>query len=214
MRNVLIIGNAGAARECCWLLRDAMQQHGDLAFKGFLSFEGYPGELREMADRQLGVDDAYAPAPGDVFVIGIGEPALRMKAFRKWKTRGAEFLTLIHPVCTLLPNVTLGEANILARACHISCNTAIGSANYLNGSVTLGHDVTVGDANFFGPFNLVLGDVRIGSGNSFGAHAVVLARANIGSNNTIAPGAFIYKGCRDGRLMAGNPALDIRGESP
>jgi acetyltransferase-like isoleucine patch superfamily enzyme len=39
-----------------------------------------------------------------------------------------------------------------------------------------------------------------------------LAKAKIGNNNVIAPGAFVYKGCRDGCLMAGNPALDVSGE--
>jgi len=39
-----------------------------------------------------------------------------------------------------------------------------------------------------------------------------LSGAKIGNDNTIAPGAFVYKGCRDNRLLAGNPALDITGE--
>jgi acetyltransferase-like isoleucine patch superfamily enzyme len=212
MPSVLIIGNSGAARECYWLLRDVMQQQGDLSFKGFLSFEGYLGELRELSDLQLGVDDTYVPVADDVFVIGIGAPDLRMKAFCKWKERGAEFFTLVHPVCTIQSGVTLGEANIFACASYISCNTSLGSANYFNGSVVVGHDVTLGDANFFAPFSFVGGDVRIGSRNSFGVRSTVLAKARIGNDNTIAPGAFVYKGCRNNTIMSGNPALDISGE--
>ena len=211
MRNVIIIGNSGAARECHWLLEEAARREPDMAFKGFLAFEGYAGDLRDLADLQLGGDDEYAPEPDDVFVIGIGEPKLRQKAFDKWKQRGAAFINLIHPFTTIHPGVLMGEANIVACACFISCGVALGDANYLNGNVVLGHDARIGNYNFFAPFSIVLGEARIGSGNSFGVYSVVMPGAKTGDNNTIAPGAYLYKGCGNDRVMAGNPALDISG---
>ncbi len=212
MRNVVIIGNSGAARECRWLLGEIVAREPDLAFKGFLAFEGYPGNLRGLAHHQLGNDDDYAPEPGDVFVIGIGDPHLRQKAFAKWKGRGAAFINLIHPFTTVPPGTRMGEANIIGYACFLSCDVAIGDANYLNGDITLGHDVTVGNANFFAPCCMALGEVRIGSRNSFGVRSIALPKAKIGNDNTIAPGAYVFKGCRDGCLMAGNPALNMREE--
>jgi sugar O-acyltransferase (sialic acid O-acetyltransferase NeuD family) len=208
-RNVVILGNSGAARECYWLLREVMKKENDLTFRGFLAFEGYDGDLRELSDLALGSDDTYAPAPDDEFIIGIGLPALRLKAYHKWSAQGARFMNLVHPSVTLVGNPALGKGNILAQGVYISCDTRLGNANYLNGSVVLGHDTSIGDGNFFGPFAVVLGDVRIGSGNSFGVHSVVLAGAKIGNNNTIAPGAYVYKGCGDESVMAGNPAMNI-----
>jgi sugar O-acyltransferase (sialic acid O-acetyltransferase NeuD family) len=210
-RHVVIIGNSGAARECHWLLGEVAQREPDLAFKGFLAFEGYAGDLRGLSHLQMGNDDDYAAAPGDVFAIGIGLPALRQKAFDKWKQRGAAFINLIHPSVTVLPEAQMGEANTINSGSFLSWGTIIGNANHLNGGITLGHDVVVGDANFFAPDALVLGEVRIGSRNSFGVRSTVLAKARIGNDNTIAPGAFIYKGCRDNAIMAGNPACDISG---
>ena len=210
MHKVLIIGNSGSARECYWLLQDVLQEQSGLAFKGFLSFEGYTGDLRELAALELGVDDSYDPCDDDIFIIGIGLPALRLKAFAKWKEKGARFMNLIHPTVKLVGEISLGEANILAHGCHISCNSALGDANYCNGSVVVGHDSHIGHGNFFAPFSIVLGEARIGSGNSFGVHSVVLAGAKIGNHNTIAPGAYVYKGCGDNAVMAGNPALNIK----
>jgi NDP-sugar pyrophosphorylase family protein len=207
--NAVILGNAGAARECFWLLRDVMKERDDVFFKGFLAFEGYAGKLRELADLALGPDDAYIFAPDDVFIIGIGLPALRLKAFHKWKDRGARFMNLTHPTVRRVAEADAGEGNVLAHNCHISCNVTLGNANYLNGSVVVGHDSRIGDGNFFGPFAVVLGDAAIGSGNSFGVHSVVLAGARIGNGNTIAPGAYVYKGCGDNRVLAGNPALNV-----
>jgi acetyltransferase-like isoleucine patch superfamily enzyme len=203
--SLVIIGNSSAARECYWM---ACEIFGDaLRFKGFLAFEGYAGKLRELVDRELGVDDGFTPAADDVFVIGIASPTLRLRAYDKWKARGGKFIDLVHPAASLPAAIQRGEANIIGCACHFSCNVNFGNANYFNGSVVVGHDTHIGDGNFFGPFALVLGDSKIGSGNSFGVHSVTLAGAKIGNNNTIAPGAYVYKGCGDNRIMAGNPAL-------
>jgi acetyltransferase-like isoleucine patch superfamily enzyme len=207
---VVIIGNAGAARECYWLLRDVMQEQKNLSFKGFLAFEGHNGDLRELRGMELGFDDQYAPGNDDVFLIGIGMPALRLKAFHKWKEKGVRFMNLVHPSVRLVGEVALGEANILAHHCHISCNASLVDANYLNGSVVVGHDTRIGSGNFFAPFCMALGDVSIGDGNAFGLHSAALAGAKIGHNNRIAPGAYVYKGCGDNRVLAGNPALDMK----
>lgn len=206
---MVIIGNAAAARECWHLAHEMAAFSPDLRCKGFLSFEGHPGNLRELRDRQLGVDDDYRAEADDVFVIGIAQPALRAKAYAKWKARGARFLTLRHPCCLIAGSVRMGEGNIIAHSCSFSCDVTIGDANFFNGSITVGHDVAIGDANFLGPFSLILGEAAIGSGNSLGARSVLLAGARIGSGNTIAPGAYVYKGCGDHCLMAGNPALRV-----
>jgi hypothetical protein len=206
---VVIIGNSGAARECYWLLREMLRDHADATFGGFLAFEGFAGDLCDLAGFALGSDDAYTPHPGDVFVIGIGLPVLRQKAFYKWKARGALFFTLAHPGTRLVENALVGEGNIFAIGTHISCNAVLGNANYLNGYTMVGHDARIGNANFFGTFCQILGAAAIGDGNRFGVNSVVMPGAKLGDNNTIAPGAYVYKGCGNNRMLAGNPALDV-----
>jgi acetyltransferase-like isoleucine patch superfamily enzyme len=206
-QHLVIIGNSGSARECYWSARDTL---GDaFSFRGFLSFEGFPGTLKELSGLEIGNDDSYRLRTGEALVIGIGSPELRAKAYAKWKTRGARFINLVHPGCFMPHEINLGEGNIVGRACFFSCNVTAGNANYFNGGVAVGHDVCVGDANLFGPSSMIMGGARIGSQNSFGVRAVVLDRAKVDDGNTVAPGTFVYKGCGNGRLMAGNPALDI-----
>jgi len=204
---LVIIGNSGSARECYWSARDTF---GDaFSFRGFLSFEGYTGDLKELSDLEIGNDEHYSPRPDDVFVIGIGSPKLRAKAYVKWKLRGVRFTNLVHPGCYMPREITLGEGNIFGRACFFSCNVTVGSANYFNGGIAVGHDVNIGDANLFGPSAMIMGGAVIGSQNSFGVRAVILDKITIGDNNTVAPGAFVYKGCGNDRLMAGNPAISM-----
>jgi len=209
-RQLVIIGNAGAARECLWLLGEVAPREPDLTFKGFLAFEGYAGDLRELSRLQLGNDDEYCAAPGDVFVIGIGMPALRAKAWAKWKERGAVFINLIHPACFMAKDISMGEGNIITPACSFSCNVTVGNANYFNGGVVVGHDTRIGDANFFSTYSVIGGNALVGSRNSFGVGAAALERTKIGNDNIIAPGSCLYKGCLDNALMAGNPALNIK----
>lgn len=210
MRKVVIIGNSGAARECYWLLRQIMERNPDLGFKGFLSFENYPQQLAELATLEIDNDDAYIPQDDDVFVIGIGEPALREKAFRKWKARGAQFINLVHPDLFVPPSTEIGEANIIAYACFVSCNVKMGNANFLNTHVVLGHDVTLRDANFIGSFSILQGHVKVGSRNKFAAQTNMLAKAELGDDNTVAPGSVVFRGIFNKSIIAGNPAHIVK----
>jgi len=210
--DVVIIGNSGAGRECYWLLQDVMEAGAGVKFKGFLAFEGFKADLMDLSQYALGSDDAYSIQPNDVFVIAIGKPELRMKAYAKWKARGASFFTLTHPTANINKNTLMGEANIFTRDCYISCDVTVGNANFFNGQVAVGHDCSIGDGNFFAPFSLLLSSNRVGSRNAFGARSVLLPGAKVGNDNTLAAGAFLYKGCRDNCVMAGNPAQNMNGE--
>jgi len=213
MPNVVIIGNGGAARECHDLLQDMMQVAPSLKyyyiFKGFLAWKGYQADLKTLAAYDLGHSDEYSMQSEDMFVIGLGEPALRRAAYEEYKAKKASFLTLIHPWSDISSTAQIGEANIFQRGSTIFCDTSVGNANYFNGASNLAHDVTIGDYNFIGPASLILGGCTVGSENIFGVHTSVLPGAKIGNNNMFAPGSIVYKGCKNSCRMAGNPALKI-----
>lgn len=213
MRNVIIIGNSGAARECYALFLLVPLVNPTcltmFRFKGFLSHKSHAGDLRELTHLQLGSDTNYAPQPGDAFIIGIAEPALRQECYLEMKARGGDFFNLISPWAGVQADTVLGEGNVIGHSCIFSCNVRLGNANYLNGGVRLGHDVTVGDYNFWGPDSMALGSATVGSGNRIGVRSVLLEKSRVGNGNNIAPGSFIYKGCRNNARMAGNPALKI-----
>lgn len=205
---VVIIGNAGAARECHWLwmqMREAEPSVPD--FRGFVSWNGYQGELKGLERLLLGDSRSWRPSPDDLLVIGIGDCALRMKVYQHYKAAGASFFTLRHPSVVICPSVALGEANILASASSICPDAKIGNANYLNGAVVIGHDAVIGNANTLNVFTCLGGHVRMGDGNHIGPHCMLLPGATMGDWNVVAPGSALYKGCGDHCLLGGNPAL-------
>lgn len=205
---VVIVGNAGAARECYWLLRVAREADAATPpFKGFLAWQGYAGELCELTDFSLGSSEDYQPAPDDLFVIGIGNPALRLAVYDWLRQRRAAFYTLRHPNVYICPSATVGEANIFQRDCVVQPNARIGNANFFNGGVIVGHDAVIGHANTFNLHVGISGHARLGDANRLAPRCILLENAKVGSWNVFAPGAVVYKGCRDCCLMVGNPAL-------
>lgn len=212
MPQVIIIGNSGAARECYWLLQDMCNAAPSLKFyynfKGFLGWNGHPESLKSMAKYNLG-DAADFHVRDELLVVGIGAPHLRKVVYEHYKNLGASFLTLVHPWSEVNVTAQLGEANIFQRGSTVFCDTVIGNANYFNGAVNVSHDVCIGDYNFIGPFSLLLGECSIESCNTLGAQVTVLPLARVGNSNIIAPGSFVYKGCKDNCRLAGNPALRI-----
>lgn len=213
MQQVVIIGNSGAARECYALFREILQARPEMerfyAFRGFLSWKGYPGNLKRHAGLLLGDADDYAISQDDAFVIGIADPGLRHAVYRECKARGAQFLTLIHPWSEVAPDVILGEGNILQRGTRIATGSVIGNANYFNGAVHVASDVVTGDCNFIGPGAMLLEESRLGDGNSLGVRSILQAGSVVGDASMVAPGSVVCGTYGDRCRIAGNPAVII-----
>lgn len=213
MRRLFIIGNSGAARECYWLFEDMLQADSSLRrthrFGGFLSWRNFPANLKSLEDLLRGEAEEHEISEDDRFAIGIADPSIRRIVFDSFKARGARFMTLRHPWTDISPTATIGEGNIFQRGSTVFCDVTVGNANYFNGAVNLSHDVAVGNYNFVGPFSLFLGGSRAGEENMIATQCTLLPKACIGNRNILAPGCMIYKGCRNGCRMAGNPALCI-----
>lgn len=211
MKRLWIIGNSSAARECFWIYRDMCNSHSaldaEIDFQGFLSWKHYPPNLASLASLFRGEALEIPVSSDDLFIIGIGLPALRAKIYREMKARNASFFTLLHPAADINPSASIGEANIFQRGSTVFCDARLGNANYLNGAVNLSHDVIAGDANFFGPFSMMLGSTKAGSRNFFAVRSVLLPGARIGNDNALEPGAIVYRGCGNCRHLAGNPAV-------
>jgi len=213
MRNLVIIGNSHAGRECQYIFKDMLEHDAALRetvrFKGFLSHQGYAGNLGELSPLLLGDDAAYAVESDDCFTVGIADTRLRRVVYENFLAKGVAFFTLFSPFAQVSRDIRLGNANIIGHGCAFSCDITVGDANYFNSAVILGHDVRIGSYNFFGPRSTVLGSAHIGDANRFGAHSLILEKARIGNNNGITPGSVLYKGCGNDRVIGGNPALPL-----
>lgn len=213
MPKVFIAGNSGAARECYWILKDLLEAspglRGYYDFSGFLSWNGYQGDLKELAHFFAGDLSEHGVDANALYVIGVGKPQLRRDIYEFLKARQATLMNLIHPWTYICPSARIGEGNVFQRGCTVFTDAVVGNGNYLNGAVNLSHDASLGDFNFLAPYAIVLGGARIGNCNHLAPHAVITEHASVGDENLIGPNSSVFKGCGSNKRLMGTPALVV-----
>lgn len=214
MKRIFIVGGDGFARECLNVLIGISGYGSDIHFAGFLGHQGYGDktDYKDCASSYKGDVSEYHFEDNDFCIIGAGYPELRKKIYDDLNKMGVQFYNLIGAGCILPESAIIGEGNIFVPPFMGSVNMSIGNGNVFNCDVIIGHDAVIGDFNFFGPRSVSLGNTHIGNMNSIGVSSVLMAKSAIGNHNKIAPLSCLYKGCKDGRYMIGNPALDVSGK--
>lgn len=208
MKNIVFIGAGGFACECYAYLQDILAQGNDLIFKGFLSTTNnlHPYGLEKYF---LGHYDDYNFDDNDYVVIAIGACGTRKALYDKLKAKNVKFFNLISPKA-YIPNISIiPECTIVAPFVSIAMNAKIGIGNIINGFSGIGHDAMIGNFNVFSSHIDICGFTKIGDENFFGSRVSTLPRSKIGNNNKIAAGSVVYRGCKNNRVMQGNPAVVI-----
>ncbi|MFZ9992754.1 MAG: hypothetical protein ACO3J6_10180, partial [Opitutales bacterium] len=108
MKKLLIIGAGGFGRELyAWA-----SQHPDCGrqwqLAGFL--DDNPEALKPFGSFAPVLPlTGHRPAPDQLYLVGLGMPALKEKLVAPLVAAGAEFLTFIHPSAIIGARVTLGR---------------------------------------------------------------------------------------------------------
>ena len=100
----------------------------------------------------LGDPKNMLPQQNDRFLLGIGQVEPRRRIVEVLKSRGARFLTLIHPTAHVDSTATLGEGCIVYPFATIMNNVQIGNFVMLNLYSSAGHDTQIGDYCTFSPY--------------------------------------------------------------
>jgi sugar O-acyltransferase (sialic acid O-acetyltransferase NeuD family) len=149
------------------------------------------------------------------FAIGIGNPILRKKMFKKFTQIGGI------PTSTISLDAKIGSKEVI-----IGVGTNILDGAILSNSVTIGdaciiyynaiitHDCKVGDFVEISPAAILLGRCTVGSYTQIGANATILPDIIIGSNVIIGAGAVVTKNVPDNCVVYGNPAKIIQNIDP
>lgn len=145
------------------------------------------------------------------FTIGIGNPLLRFRLFKKFEKIGGELTS------TVSPRSDIGRyGNKINKGCNIASGVVItsdikiGKGCLINYNVTIGHDSIVGDFVELCPKVSISGNCRIGKQSFIGANATILPNINIGSNSIVGAGAVVTKDVPDNTTVVGVPARIIK----
>ena len=197
----LIAGAGGFGREILQYLRDLR-----FPLEGFLDDRADALAGFDLGTAVLGRLADFPLRDEHRLVISVGDPAGRRRLGDAAATRGARFLTLVHPTAYVAPNARLGAGCVVCPFAFIGVGAVLGDHVAVNTYASVGHDAQVGDCSVFSPYAVVNGAVVLGEEVFLGTHATVTPGLTVGRSAKITAGAVAVRPVPAYALAVGNPA--------
>ncbi|HQK69974.1 MAG TPA: NeuD/PglB/VioB family sugar acetyltransferase [Bacteroidales bacterium] len=205
MRELVILGASGLAREVYDLANQCFGKDPQFRIKGFLSDN--PSDIEELGyPPVLGRIDEYSVQPDDVFFCGIGDVYSKKNTTEIILSKGGRFISLIHPAAIISPSSRIGEGVAVKAFCVISSNVVIEGHSYLQSSVIAGHDVHIGKYCQINSFSFFAGYVRIHDQVTVNAGARFVQNAVAEEQSVVGMGSVVLRRVKKGTTVYGNPA--------
>lgn len=205
MRNLVIIGASGFAREMYDLALTCYGDDLDFKVKGFLSDNpsnieemGYPAVLNTVSDYKL--------EEGDVFFCAIGNLFHRKKTVDIILSKGGKFINLIHPTAILSPSVKLGIGVGIKSFCVLASDVVVGDFTFLQSSVIMGHDVNIGNFCQVNSFAFFAGHVKVHDLVSVNAGVRIIQNVVVEEESVVGIGSVVLRRVKKNTTVFGNPA--------
>jgi len=156
-------------------------------------------------------EDAKNKFSGSMEVsVGIGEPAVRERLFKKLKADGLETATLIHPDVHIPETTRIGKGVTIQYGCFISCNVEIGDYVYLQPQVNVGHNDILKEGCILSGMTNLAGGVTIGKYTYVGLSAAFKEGVSVGDYSIIGMYSAVYNDIPDEMIAMGNPARPMK----
>ena len=208
---MIIIGAKGFAKEVLEVLHQ-LNKIENLAF-----FDDVNNDIGDFLYNQFPILKSekevknYFEKFGNEFTIGIGNPVLRYKLYKKFVNLGGVFYS------TISPKAEIGFfGNQIQSGCNLMTNSVltndikIGKGVLINLSCTIGHDCIIEDFVELCPDVNVSGNCTIGAFTFIGTNSTILPNVKIGKNVTIGAGSVVTKDIPDNSVAVGIPAKVIK----
>ena len=211
MKDIVIFGAGGLAREIAFLIEDINHS----ANKPVWNILGFVETDHQLINKQVGKyvvfcaeDDLLNYDETICAVIGIGNPKIIQKIVSKFQgVQNIVFPNIIHPQTIWdQMRIQLGHGNVICAGNILTTDVVIGSFNLINLHCTIGHDTVIHDGSVINPGANISGGVVIHSGCLIGTGATILQYKTIGEGATVGAGTLVNKDVEPGTTVVGVPA--------
>jgi len=209
MKNLLIIGTGGFAREVYWHAQNSIGYGEEFLIKGFLEGNVPLAEHYELPLPVLGKVENYVIEENDVFVVAIAGANVKKIIVEMLLNKGAEFINLIHKTAMVSSSAELGKGIIICPFVMISCNTIVGNHVMFNAYSSLGHDAQIGDFSSTMGHVDITGNVKAGIGTYWGSGSRALPSSKIGDYAKVGASSVVLRKVKAGETVFGIPAMPI-----
>lgn len=214
IKELVIFGGGGFAREVAWLVADINLQLPEDARWKILGFIEHTNErvgsflngipIIDPSDLKREFSDLYA-------VAAIGSTNLRERAVEQAGSLGFRFATLIHPEVKMdATTVEIGHGCIVCAGNILTVNIKIGNHVIVNIDCTVGHDSIIEDFVTISPGCHLSGYTSVRRGAYIGTGAVTVERHEVGRNAIVGAGAVVVKDIPPDVTAVGIPARPIK----
>lgn len=209
MKNIVIIGAGGFAREVAWLIEEINKEKLQWNILGFIE-DGSENIGKDLNGyKVIGNTKDLEKISNDTYVvIAIGDGKVRKKIVEKLKN--IKYGTLIHPNITISNSISIGEGSIICCGNILTVNINIGKHVIINLDCTIGHDAVIENFSTFLPGTNLSGETIVEECSTLGTGSTVIQGVKIGKNVMVGAGAVVIRDISDDSTAVGNPARIIK----
>ena len=205
---LIIVGVGGLGREVLDYAQDMATKEGSFEIKGFLDDD--PEALKEntfnLSVPVIGNSHSYEIQENDRFLVAVAEPDIRRAIVQRLESKGAQFMSIVHPLAYVSPSATLGKGCLISPFATIATNTRLGDHVVLGFYAHVGHDAIVGSYSILSPYAAINGNSHLGERGFLGTHSVITPGISAGDFVQVSAGSVLYDNIHSNRIAIGNPA--------
>lgn len=212
MKDIVVYGAGGLAREVEWLIRRINKVTPTWNFVGYVvTFSSQLGEY-DSKEKVVGDETWLLTKPQIHVAVGIGTPKHRVAIDSRLRQHLTDdrFPVLIDPSviydeesCSFEPGVIIAAGSIL------TVNIAIQRCAFINLDCTIGHETKIGPGSVLNPSVNVSGGVNMESSVLVGTGAQILQYVSIAEGASVGAGAVVTKNVAPNTTVVGIPAKPL-----
>jgi sugar O-acyltransferase (sialic acid O-acetyltransferase NeuD family) len=209
MENLIIIGAGGFGRELHEMLWDVFSPER-YRFKGFLAQDD--GQLSRYSISAPVLDDPerYEPAEEDRLLLAIGAMDVRRRAVEALESRGAQFVSFVHPLARVAKTAEIGRGAVIYPFAVVSNNASLAPHVHLNYYASVGHDCQLGRYCLLAPYGTLNGFVHLADEVYISTHATVAPGKRLGRRTKLSANSACMQDAAENMLIFGVPGRQVR----
>lgn len=211
MKDIVIYGSGGMAREIVELIEDINEITPTWQIKGYI--DDMKGANQEVINGYpvLGTNEILKDLDHDIYmVLAIADPCAKERIYQTILTYNFNFATLVHPTAKIAKNAIIGKGSIIGIGCIISVGVVIGHHVFLNMRTVVGHDTVIKDYVSCLVNCIIAGNVVINEGAFLGSNCVIMEKKRIGQKAKISMGSVVNFDVMDDTVVMSRPSKTMK----
>lgn len=207
MKNIIIYGAGGLAKEIAQLIEDINEKEPTWHIRGFIDDINDNHGKMINGYKVLGTGEVLKDINYPTYVIlGMSDPAVKQKINQQLKDINIQYATLIHPTAKITKNVLIGEGTVIGIGCILSTDVIIGDHVFLNMQTIVGHDTVIKNFSSCLVNTIISGNVTINEAALLGSGCIILEKKVIGAKAKISMGSLVNFDVEAGSVVMSRPS--------